>query len=274
MQFDDQQVDAGQLDDRRGMSSGAKLGAGAGGIGVVGLLVGAGREPARGQRWRHGGRRWTRCSAAAPASAVRAVARRATSSARCNVAGGIDTVRGLLRPEDLQRGERGLGGGAAAVRRDVHEPAAGVLPAGGADRRLRHGEQPDRAVLLPAGPAGVLSTWASSTSCSSEFGATGELCAGVHRRARGRAPPAEPARHRAARCGSSSRRTRGRRTRCRCGWSCRPTATPASGAAAGQPARATCGSRRRSRPGDDRGGCRRRRPDPGAAPAGGSTPSR
>ncbi len=39
MQFDDQQVDAGQLDDRRGMSSGAKLGAGAGGIGVVGLLV-------------------------------------------------------------------------------------------------------------------------------------------------------------------------------------------------------------------------------------------
>ncbi len=39
MGFDDQHVDASQLDDRRGMSSGARLGAGAGGLGIVGVLV-------------------------------------------------------------------------------------------------------------------------------------------------------------------------------------------------------------------------------------------
>lgn len=39
MGFDDQHVDASQLDDRRGMSSGARLGAGAGGLGIVGVIV-------------------------------------------------------------------------------------------------------------------------------------------------------------------------------------------------------------------------------------------
>jgi predicted metalloprotease len=39
MEFDDQNVDASQLDDRRGMSPGMRMGAGAGGLGIVGVLV-------------------------------------------------------------------------------------------------------------------------------------------------------------------------------------------------------------------------------------------
>lgn len=39
MEFDDQHVDASQLDDRRGMSPGMRMGAGAGGLGIVGVLV-------------------------------------------------------------------------------------------------------------------------------------------------------------------------------------------------------------------------------------------
>ena len=39
MKFDDNRVDASQLQDRRGMSSGAKVGAGVGGMGILGLLI-------------------------------------------------------------------------------------------------------------------------------------------------------------------------------------------------------------------------------------------
>lgn len=39
MEFDDQRVDASQLDDRRGMSPGMRVGAGVGGLGIVGVLV-------------------------------------------------------------------------------------------------------------------------------------------------------------------------------------------------------------------------------------------
>ena len=58
----------------------------------------------------------------------------------------------------------------------------------------------------------------------------GRLRAGLRARARGRAPRAEPARHRRtrARACSSVRRAR-RPTRCPCAWSCRPTASPACG---------------------------------------------
>jgi uncharacterized protein len=39
VEFDDQRVDASQLQDRRGMSSGAKMGAGVGGLGILGLII-------------------------------------------------------------------------------------------------------------------------------------------------------------------------------------------------------------------------------------------
>ena len=261
MQFDDQQVDAGQLDDRRGMSSGAKLGAGAGGIGVVGLLVvlvvsllggsGGGTADVLDQVLGGG-------TGVGGPSGEHDERRRATLQR----GGEHRQVRGLLRPEDLQRGERGLGGGAAAARRDVHEPAAGVLPAGGADRRLRHGEQPRPGRSTALRTSGCTSTWASSTSCSTEFGATGRYCPGVRRRARGRAPPAEPARDRAARAtAATDAPAAGER------------AVGADGAAGrllrrrlgrpGQPARERADHEGGVRPGDDRGGCRRRRPDPG-----------
>ena len=68
------------------------------------------------------------------------------------------------------------------------------------------------------------------------------LRAGLRDRARGRASRAEPARHRGARCRRrASSRASARPTRCRCGWSCRPTASPACGAIT--PTRAaTCSS--------------------------------
>ena len=83
----------------------------------------------------------------------------------------------------------------------------------------------------------------------------GRLRAGVRRRARSRTSRAEPARH--LRVGHARReraRVTGRRTRCRCAWSCRPIAMPASGAT-------TPPQRGLLEPGDARGRVERRRGD-------------
>ena len=74
------------------------------------------------------------------------------------------------------------------------------------------------------------STSRSSTTWQQRFGAGGDFALGVRDRARGRPPRAEPAghgRHRSTAAQQSAARPK--RTSCRCAWSCRPTATPASG---------------------------------------------
>ena len=267
MQFDDQQVDAGQLDDRRGMSAGAKLGAGAGGDRRRGHRAGgAGREPARGQRCAARRTCWTRCSAAAPASAVPAVARRATSSDAATRRGRIDRYEDCYVLKIFNEVNEVWAAALPQLRRDVHEPAAGVLPAGGADRRLRHGgSRPGRSTALPDQRVyidlGFLDQLLSRSSARRAAATPQAYVA----RARGTATTCRT-------CSGSSRAVRRSSRR-----DPRPANAllGAAGAAgrllrrrvgehAGRPARATLADHRgRDRPGADRGRGRRRRPDPG-----------
>ena len=69
------------------------------------------------------------------------------------------------------------------------------------------------------------------------------LRAGLRARARDRPSRAEPRPGSKRACARSSARSRRAPTRCRCGWSCRPTATPASGA---RRVAAACGAARSS----------------------------
>ena len=132
----------------------------------------------------------------------------------------------------------------------------------------RHRRRP---VLLPRRQARVHRPVASTTSCP-RFGAKGVVRPALRARPRVRPPHPGPARH--------QRRAAGRPARhpARCGWSCRPTATPACGpstprdqADSGQPL-FTTSPRPTSRPRwTPRRGRRRQHPEERWAAAG-STP--
>ena len=101
-------------------------------------------------------------------------------------------------------------------------------------RRRRHGlrerELGRRPVLLPGRPAGLPRPHLLRRHGGAARGA-GRLRVGVRDRARGRPPRAEPARHERRGAAPAARAIPTRPTRCRCGSSCRPTATRASGRA-------------------------------------------
>ena len=109
--------------------------------------------------------------------------------------------------------------------------AVGVRP-----RPVGHG-----AVLLPERPAG-LSRPVVLPRARDAVRRAGRFRAGLRRRARSRTSRADGHRHLVARAGRErARRASARPMRCRCGWSSRPTATPACGATT--PPGAACSNR-------------------------------
>ena len=259
MQFDDQQVDAGQLDDRRGMSSGAELAAGAGGIGVVGLLVVLVAEPARGSG---GGTADVLDQVLGGGTGVGGPSGGTTSDVerRCNVAGSID------RYEDCY---------VLKIFNEVNEVWAAALPqstarrtrtrgwcssAGGADRGCGQASRrtgpfycpPDqRGVPRPGLPRraahqfGAKGRYAQAYVVAHEVGHHLQNLLGIEPRVRSsNSAPAAGERALGA-DGAAGRLLRRRLGR------------------AGEPARERADREGGGRPGDDRRGRRRRRPDPG-----------
>ena len=120
---------------------------------------------------------------------------------------------------DLREGGRALSAaGAGAVQR---RRAVG----------LRLGLIGDGAVLLSRATSKVYLDLVVLPRARPELRRARRLRAGLRRRARGRPSRPERARHqRAGRAAAAAGVARPRPTASRCGWSCRPTATPASGA--------------------------------------------
>ena len=146
-----------------------------------------------------------------------------------------------------RRGPRRHGGRLARDLR-AHEPRV-PRP----DARAVHAARSSRRAASPARPSGrsTVRPTTRSTSTSSffrdlrdRFRAPGRLRAGLRHRARGRPPRAERCSARRARARrAAAAATAPRPTRSRCGWSCRPTAWPASGRHHAQNDRARSSSR-------------------------------
>ena len=94
---------------------------------------------------------------------------------------------------------------------------------------LRHRAVGDRSLLLPGRPA-RLSRPGFLRRAARALPRAGRFRAGLRARARGRSSRAAAARHRRAGAAAAAVEPDASRTRCRSGSSCRPTASPASGA--------------------------------------------
>ena len=101
----------------------------------------------------------------------------------------------------------------------------GAVDTGAAARRRRRSAR-----STARATSGSTSTCRFYDDMARQLGASGRLRLGLRDRARDRPPRPAAARHRATRSTrAAARRTRTTPTSCRCGSSCRPTATPASG---------------------------------------------
>ena len=150
--------------------------------------------------------------------------RRAHHPAAALAAGrGERTLRQARAGRHRGRVEQVLPGSRAQVRR----AEAGDVPRHDADG-VRHRRRQDGAVLLPARQEGLHRPRLLRGAGPPLQGA-GRVRAGLRGRARGRPSRADAAGRVRPRCARRSSATRAAPTRCRCAWSCRPTAWPACG---------------------------------------------
>ena len=268
MTFSDQNVDVGGVDDRRGRGGGLAIGGG--GVGVVGLLIYVLVQVL-------GGGNVDTTQLVPPGGQVQGQGTGESAeelSARCNTEGAIDKyddcylIKVYNEINETWAAEFKRRGG------DYQQPALGFFEQG-VQTGCGQASSAGGPVLLPAGPGDLLRHRVPRTAPGA-VRRGGPLRAGLHHGSRGRAPPADAARHRARGARRPAAGTRTSRTSCRSRWSCRPTATPGRGASSrdqrgnvsineeqlDQAINAAAGGRRRPHPAEDAGPGRPRVVDP------------